>query len=212
MADAPQRYPLAWPSHKLRKPPHARKLGQFGATVDKGAYTSRRKINAAEAMRRVEQELDRLGGRWPIVSSNLELRLDGRPRSDREPEDPGACLYFDLKGVPHAMACDTYSATAQNIAAIAAHLEASRAIERYGVATAAEALQAFAALPPPPEAKPKRPWWEVFGIVREVADEDTLRALFRVKAKKAHPQNGGTDDAMLELNNALAEALADMGR
>jgi hypothetical protein len=211
MSDAPQRFPLAWPPHKARKPAHARKFGQFSAGVDNGSYVGRRKITAAEATQRVERELDRLGGRWPILSSNLELRVDGRPRADKgEPVDPGACLYFDLKGIPHAMACDTYMTVAQNIAAIAAHLEASRAIERYGVATAAEALQAFAALPPPPDIKPKRPWWQVLGVDRSAVDADDVKALFRVKANKAHPDKGGTAEAMAELNNAMAEAMAKL--
>lgn len=203
-APDPTRYPLAWPSHKGRTRWQDRKSGKFRSenTI----------ITVARALARVDIELNRLGASYPLISSNLELRVDGRPRSDRgEPGDPGVCVYFMLKGKPYAMACDSYDRVAQNIAAIAAHLEASRAIERYGVATAAETLQAFTALPPPSGAKPKRPWWEVLGVQRDGADVDGVKAMFRSKANKAHPDRGGTADAMSELSEALREALAEVG-
>lgn len=199
----PDRYPLAWPEHRPRT--KGRRPGRFTA--------ENRPIGVAAALRRVDQQLGMIGARWPILSSNLEVRVDGSPVLNRGmPTDPGVCLYFDLKGKPFALACDTFSDIAQNVAAVAAHLEATRAIERYGVATAAESLQAFSALPPPAAAKPVRPWWEVFGVDRAAIDADDVRALFKVKAKKAHPDTGGTADAMSELNTALAQALSELAR
>ena len=41
-------------------------------------------------------------------------------------------LYFHLKKQPYAMACDRYTTVADNLAAIAAHIDAVRAIERHG--------------------------------------------------------------------------------
>lgn len=209
MSEAPTRYPLAWPARKPRRGWRERVVGDFSKSLDGVDGKKTRRVNVAEAAQRCEDELDRMGARWPILSTNLELRMDGRPRADRaDPADPGACLYFDLKGVPHAMACDTYTTVEQNVAAIAAHLKAVRAIERYGVGTTAETLQAFAALPPPPDAKPKRPWWEVLGVVR-TSEPDEIKAMFKVKANKAHPDKGGTAELMSELNVALKEALAE---
>lgn len=169
-------------------------------------------ITVAQAYKRAIGEVERLGGQYPVLSSNLPQNRDGTPRSDSRPVDGevGICLYFGLKGQPVALACDTYTDVAQNIAAVAAHLEATRAIERHGVATAAEALQAFMALPPPPDVKPKLPWWEVLGVVRDKVDADEVRAMFKVKAMKAHPDRGGTADAMAELNVALEEALKEV--
>lgn len=199
----PTRFPLAWPPHRARTGWSLRKTGKF--RVDGSPIT------IARALARLDVELHRLNASYPLISSNIELRVDGRPRSDRgEPGDPGVCIYFHLKGKPYALACDTFDRVAQNIAAVAGHLEASRTIERYGVATAAETLQAFMALPPPSDVKPKRPWWEVLGILRDGADEDSVKAMFRAKAKKAHPDQGGAPDAMSELNEALNEALAEV--
>lgn len=149
---------------------------------------------------------------YPLISSNVETRLDGTPKSGgANRADPGVCLYFTLKGKPHALACDAYTTVAQNLGALAAHLEATRAIERHGVATAAETLQAFQALPPPAGTKPARPWWEVFGVDKASVDVDDVKALFRVKAKKAHPdQPGGSVLAMAELNSALQQALNEL--
>lgn len=164
-------------------------------------------------MERLEAEVSRLGGRYPLLSSNIETRLDGRPRSGQsEPGDPGVCLYLSLKGEPLAMACDSFTSVAQNIGALAAHIQAVRAIERYGVATAAETLQAFRALPPPIYAgPPKRPWHEVFGLDPTVADRESVEALYKAKARKAHPDAGGSAEAMAELNTAREDAIRALG-
>jgi hypothetical protein len=183
-----QRYPLAWPAGKPRTPWTARKSGAFKAD---GRY-----ITVDRAFQRIQYELDRIGGRNPLVSTNVELRVDGRPRMDRAaPSDPGVCLYFDLKGQPYALACDVYQTVPQNLAAIAAHLEATRAIERHGVATAAEMFTAFVALP-----QPKR-WWEVLGLTAGASLAD-VEAAWRAKAGANHPDRGGSHAAMAELNAA----------
>ena len=71
-----------------------------------------------------------------------------------------------------------------------------------------EALQpsfrGYAALPPPAGAKPNP--WEVLGIKRG-ASASEIEAAYREKAKKAHPDAGGSHDAMARLNRARDEAL-----
>ncbi len=197
MTETPQRFPLAWPAHRARRKAAARVRGIFAANG--------RRITLEAAASRLEEEIERLGGRYPILSTNVELRMDGRPRADRSPPyDPAAAAYFQFKGEPYTLACDTYTEVAQNIAALANHIEATRRIERYGVATAAETLMAFHALPPPVQAAPKTPWPEVFGVMPEVATEEAISALYRVLAKRrAHDEA-----ALAELNVARDEALA----
>jgi len=208
---SPSRFPLQWPAHRPRTPSHRRKAGRFKADG--------RDITAAVAMSRCEEELERMGGVYPILSSNLELRMDGRPRSDKgEPSDPGACLYFSIKSEPFALACDTYSTTSQNIAAIAAHLDATRAIDRHGVASAAEALRAFSQLPPPSGSTSAhaRPWRDVLGLSAAFPGEDldrddalaVIAGRFRKMAPAAHPDRGGSAEAMGELNAARDAAVA----
>jgi hypothetical protein len=208
MSDTPTRYPLAWPAGRPRC--KTRRPGNFSYKENTGrGYYNTKPLTVSMALNRLEAEVGRLGGVNTLLSTNLELKLNGEPRSGQsEPSDPGVALYFMLKGKPIAMACDAYTKAAQNIAALAAHIEATRAIERYGVATAAETLQAFQALPPPAEEKPKTPWHKVFGVMPEVADEEQINTLYRVFAKR----RAQDEDALRELNVAKDEALAAIRR
>ena len=205
MGDMPDAYPLAWPAGRPRTPANQRKRATFGRRGDNGWVD----LTVAVARERLMDELRRLGARWPIVSSNLELRRDGLPYSGRpEPTDPGVAVYFQLDGKPICMPCDRYDRVADNIAAVAAHIEATRAIERHGVGTAAEALMAFQALPAPG----KRHWREVLGFSQgQVATAGDIRAAYIVAAKRAHPDNGGSDSWMAEVNAARDQALKDVG-
>jgi hypothetical protein len=191
--EAPSAYPLAWPAGKPRTPPSQRKFGRFKRN---GQW-----LTNAAAADRVEAEVARLGGRYLLISSNVEVTLSGRPRSgQKEPEDKGVCVYFQLGGKPYAMACDRYTTVADNLGAIAAHIDATRAIERHGVASAAETLQAFMALPSY-GVGPIRQWWEVLGVpVRAPLAE--IEAAYRRLASERHPDAGGSDAAMAELNAA----------
>jgi hypothetical protein len=204
----PTRYPLAWPPGRPRRRQHERKAGNFSTSRQDGgnSWRTKRDITITQAMDRLTTEVERLGGRYPLLSADLELRLDGAPRGGQaQPADPGVCLYFSLGGKPMAMACDAYTRVEQNIAALAAHIEATRAIARHGVATAAETLQAFEALPAPFDAV--RDWRKILG------DCDTItgvRDAWRAKAQEAHPDRGGHHAAMAELNAARDAALKEL--
>lgn len=193
-----QRYPLQWPAGKRRTSPMSRKVGSFRSG-------GRRSISMSDAIRRIQYELDRAGASNALVSTNVELRLDGVPRMERAPpSDPGVALFFDLGGRPHALGCDAYTSVSQNLAAVAAHLEATRAIARHGVATTAEMFTAFVALPPP-----KR-WWEVLGITSTATWPEVNNA-FRRLAAMNHPDQGGSTAAMAALNRARDEARKELG-
>jgi hypothetical protein len=170
-------------------------------------------LSVADALGRLQDELDRIGARYPVVSSNLETRLDGLPRSGQpEPRDPGVAVYFDLKGEPHCLPCDTYQRVADNIAAVAKHIEATRAIERYGVANLREMFAGFTALPTP-ETASKRTWRQVFAWPDGLeADKGRVEVIYRALARERHPDvPGGSDAAMAELNAAKSDALQEIG-
>lgn len=204
-------YPLQWPQGRPRKPVGARKRATFGKKINNGRWQETKDLTVADALGRLQDELDRIGARYPVVSTNLETRLDGLPRSGQaEPRDPGVALYFDLAGKPHCMPCDTYDRVADNIAAIAKHIEATRAIERYGVASMSEMFAGFTALPAPGV---RRSWRQVFGFgPSEQISKSYLNDRFRAKSKAAHPDTpGGSEEAMIELNQARTEALKEIG-
>lgn len=197
--EAPPAYPLAWPMGKPRTSAAQRKNGKFS---HRGAD-----LTVAVAASRVEDELQKLGARWPLISSNVELTLSGHPRSgQREPDDRGVCVYFQLASKPYAMACDRYTTVADNLAAIAAHIDATRAIERHGVATAAETLQAFQALAAPGAAH----WTATLGVTRETATAETIKAAHRRLLAGAHPDQGGSHDRMAEINAARDAAMKEI--
>lgn len=199
MSDAPQRFPLAWPAHRPRRRWQDRVKGDFQAIG--------KPITLAAAADKLEDQIERLGGKYPVLSSNVELRMDGRPRADRSPPaDPGACVYFELKGRPMAMACDAYTSVQMNIAAIANHIDAVRRQARYGVASAEESLRAFEALPAPGGSH----WTATLGLKSSATPEDVKAAHRRLLAG-AHPDQGGSHDRMADLNAARDAALKDLG-
>lgn len=214
MTEAPTAFPLSWPRGRPRKPRHVQRRHKF--------TSGGKPISMAVARSRLQAELDRLGATYPLLSTNIELRLDGQPRSGRSaPHDPAACVYFSLKGKPFALGCDTFDTVEGNVAALAAHIEALRAIERHGVASAAESLEAFVALPPPPTATTPaaRPWRDVLGLKPEwpgnlspVAAQAVIQTRWRERATEAHPDTGGSVEKMAALNVARDEALKAVSR
>lgn len=207
-------FPLAWPPGKPRTT--VRRVGKFSYKAEtKNGWQATKDITISRAMERLTEELGRLGARDPLLSSNLPRRLDGGVKGDAgNPVDPGVCLYFTLKGKPMVMACDTFGHVAQNIAALAAHIEATRAIERYGVASAAEALQAFEALPSPSVValSDRKPWRHVLGFEDSfpsgLAPEEAGMCVQR--RWKARQIEAATDAERMDLNVARDAALKEL--
>lgn len=201
--EAVQRYPLAWPAGWVRTLPGRRQRAAFQS---KAAADQR--VSVAVAMQRLEGELDRLGARSPVLSTNVQLRLDGRPRSDIEPNDRGVACYFVFKGRATVFACDKWDRVADNIAAIAAHIDAVRRIARYGVGSLEQALAGYKSLP----ADTAADWRTVFGFANDtVPTRDQLDSAYKRAARINHPDLGGTDEGMSHINRAHDFALAELG-
>lgn len=204
-------YPLRWPDGWPRS--RGRKSGQFGKQETKSnglgnSWKSKSDITMADAMKRVKVELERLGVNVEddsIVSTNLKLNLSGLPRGDQgEPGDPGVAVYFQKKNGPmRVIAIDAYHRVRDNLAAIAATLDAMRAIERHGGAQILErAFTGFTAI----AAAPGKAWWDVLET-RPDASRDVIEANFRRLAHDRHPDRGGSHEAMSSLNEARAAGL-----
>lgn len=139
-----------------------------------------------------------------VISTNMPLRRDGLPMSGRvAPEDPGVAVYFKRDGKPMCFACDKYDRVWKNMRAIQKTIEALRGIERWGSSDMMErAFTGFAALPAPGA----RPWWEVMGL-NGSESKDAIRSRFRELARQRHPDSGGSDQLMAELNEAYKTAM-----
>jgi len=212
-------YPLTWPSGWKRTPATERKYGQFNKketeyynTWDnkRSSRSVTKNLSVADGVSRILESLEKMGieRQDVIISTNVRTRMDGMPRSgEKEPTDPGAAVYWQAKiGQPmRCMAINRYTVVADNLAAIAATLEAMRAIERHGGAeildrafTGFKALAAEAAVPD---------WWDVLDVPA-TATADQIEAAYRREAKNAHPDApGGSHDAMTALNTARDRAL-----
>jgi len=162
-----------------------------------------------DALSRLDSELERLGARAATLSTNVSLRLDGRIRGDENPPDPGVAVYFTFKGKATVLAADRYLRVADNIAAIAGHIEAIRRVERYGVGTIEQALAGYKALPADSAAN----WRAVFGFPADAAPSlDDVDRAYKTAARRKHPDAGGTDIEMAHLNRARDYALSELER
>lgn len=210
-------FPLAWPPGWKRTPAGERAFGQFGSTRQSsvGNWRSKQDITVAVATQRLRVGLDRMAVRGDdlVLSTNLKLRLDGLPRSDQaQPADPGAAVYWNdpWTSAPRCMAIDRYTKVEMNIAALAATIEAMRAIERHGGAIVLErAFTGFAALPAPIVAGMKRHWRDVLQFGDGAPTRDSITSRYRILASTAHPDKGGSTAAMSELNQARDDALKE---
>lgn len=211
-------YPLTWPVGWPRTPGLSRKSANFGTKEDvsskygNGSWKQHKELTIAVARERLNEEVTRLGVRNPILSTNVELRSDGQPRSDRrDPADPGVALYFTIKGKPVVLACDKWDRVADNIAAIAKHIESIRGQARWGVGSLEQAFAGYDALPGP-ETVTKRTWRQVLQLEPGARPSaDLLRSLYRKLAMERHPDRGGNDALMAELNSAHDEAKRELG-
>lgn len=207
MSDQVNAYPLSWPAGWPRTPAGRRGAAAFGAMKARqgSGYAARVSLTLAEARGRLVAELDRLGAGDEILSTNLQLRLDGWPKGGQPaPADPGAAVYFTLNGRPTVLACDKWERVEDNIAAIAKHIEALRGMERWGVGSIEQAFTGYAALPAP------KPWWQILGFPSpHSATAEDIGLRYRTRAADAHPDRpGGSHDAMAALNAARDEGLA----
>jgi hypothetical protein len=97
---------------------------------------------------------------------------------------------------------------ADNLAAVAATLDALRAIERHGGGSILErAFIGFAALP----ASIEKPWRETLGFGFSTPTAAMVEDKYRSLAKTHHPDQGGDHERMSELNLARAAALVELG-
>lgn len=192
-------FPLRWPDGRPRTPAQARKRALW--------KHDGRDMTLTPARQRLRFQLDamtRRGEPWRttdiVLSMNIRFTLQGTRDKNylRDPEDPGVALYFALDRKPLVLACDRWTTVQDNIAAIAAHIEALRGQERWGVADLAQAFAGHVALPAPEQ------WWQVLGIPPN-ADVAAIDAAWRARHKELHVEGASTTAAQQRLNAARDE-------
>ena len=182
-----QAYPLHWPA---------------GWPRTKRPIASAFRVTFAEARDDLQKELRLMDARYMVISTNHTLRRDGLPYANQPaPDDCGVAVYFEWKGRQMAFACDKWDNVRANLRAIGKTVENLRGIERWGASDMMErAFSAFEALPAPKSC------WDELGIDENASRAD-IQDAYRDKAKRVHPDHGGSASAMAALNAARAEAL-----
>lgn len=184
----PHPYPLCWPENVGR--PRQTVRSQFRTSLS-GAIG-----NIRDGMRMLLSELGEKQADL-IISSNATLGVD-------QPSDPGVAVWFRLNGAWTCFACAKYPKPADNLQAIVHVVEARRSELRHvGIEMVRATFQGLKALPAP------RHWSEVLGVPRTAGLADVTHA-FRELAKTRHPDRGGSQELMAELNSARAAAERDI--
>lgn len=216
-------YPLSWPAGWKRTEPSARTRGKFakmGWSGEPGSATNfrhARDLSLAESVARLLGELGRFGVVVgdAVISTNVPVRLDGLPRGDAQvPADPGVAVYWQRPAdqAPKVMAIDRYDRVQDNVAAVAATLEAMRAIERHGGAVILDrAFTGFTALPAPLAAA--RPWRDVLELSGSaVVSPKVVKDAYMRARGAAHPdRKGGSQAAFVAVQDAYHQAARELG-
>ncbi|MNX74673.1 hypothetical protein D3C86_1061190 [compost metagenome] len=190
-------FPLTWPPHRPRTPASRTEASAFDRTRTFGSVRD-------ELIREVE----RLGGRKLIISTNIPLRGDGLPYATyRQVRDYGVAVYFRYREKDMCFACDRWRRIEDNMHAIVKTIDALRGVARWGSGDMmAAAFTGFAALPPP-----DKPDWQAVLELRDLllpTREDIERA-YRRLAGIHHPDRGGDAARMVEINRARDQALKE---
>jgi hypothetical protein len=194
-------YPLQWPAGRPRRDGWKRENARFDTSM-------------ATARDGLFNELKLLGARHVVLSSNVALRLDGKPYANGPRiDDPAVAVYFSYRDRQMCFACDRWSKVEDNVQAIRKTIEALRGIARWGTGDMLQAaFTGFAALPPPIVAGMKRHWRDVMNFGSEATvNADMVKARYRMLASGFHPDQGGDQAKMSELNVARDEAIKEIG-
>ena len=212
----PLAYPLSWPVGRPRTDRNRIVHSNFGER------------SISTAVSEILRQLNLMSAREIVVSTNLQLRADGLPKSNQaQPADRGVAVYFKLRTgydqqakreiiVDRVISCDRWLLVEDNLWAIAKDIDATRGKLRWGASTVEQAFAGYAALPPAGASK-ARAWWDVLGLNANILSLDKVGAtalindMYRAKAREAHPDAGGSDEAMTQLNVARDEGLRAIG-
>lgn len=187
-------YPLAWPDNMPRTPPARRVRSPFRTRYEQAVK------NVTKSLQGFQKDSGlRIDN--PVMSSNRDLM-------DRlKDNDPGVAVWFQMEGQWVAFGVDRFPDAASNIQAIHHIIEARRTELRYGgLAIVRQTFKSFLALPAPAG----KHWSDVLGVPRDAVREE-INTAYRNLAAERHPDRGGSDAMMAELNAARDAALKERG-
>lgn len=151
-------------------------------------------------------ELGRCMQQWGIRNWSAEANVPSSRMNSRslQRDERAVTVHYEKGGHQVVLSLDTQISPAMNLRAIYLCLDAMRLIDKRGLGDIAGS--AYMQLAAPASARDP---YEVLGL-RPGASKEDVEAMYRVRAKAAHPDGGGSDEAMAELNAARDRVLAEV--
>lgn len=178
-------YPLAWPQSFPRT--RRREPSRFNTTIAGALGNVQTSVH--RFARDSRKSLDNL-----VISSNVTLGID-------RPADPGVAIWFTWDSMQVCIPIDRYSSVESNLQAIHHIIEARRVELRHGTLELVRATFRGFLLAAPTG----RPWWEVLGVPERAPISD-VKTAYRKRVSAVHPDRGGDESAMAEVNAAYEQA------
>ena len=142
--------------------------------------------------------------RWGVDDWQVEPARPpfGGAREYQPPDQRMVRLRYSKEGVDVELAIDKWPRAVDNLRALYLTVDALRLNEYRGISEAVR--QAYAQLPAPAPEPVRRDPYVVLGANPE-ADMETIEALYRIRAKRLHPDAGGNPEAWKELQAAIEQ-------
>lgn len=157
-------------------------------------------------------EMDVLDGLIETDHQFGDYTKAGRPRSVAAAKSPRVQLWFTLDGTDICLPSAHFDSWLQNLKAIELTLERQRLIRGYGVASVKRQYAGFTALPESANATPTGKHAAANLLIRTsginvsadqvISDPVVLKPVYRAAAANAHPDRGGSNDLMTQVNQA----------
>lgn len=130
---------------------------------------------------------------WGIANYELSLARNSQ-------NGEASVKFMHSKLGQRALVCDSFPEYYQNLRAIYLTLDGIRLAEGRGILE--QYRQFFEALPAPGQTSAITTLWGILGV-QENAPLEIAEAAYRVRSKKAHPDAGGSNEEMIQLNQAI---------
>lgn len=165
------------------------------------------KLTTDKSWAETERSLRDCFRKWGVTQFEILSSLRGvqaqRWNQRRDEAEVAVNFIHPTTGAQIPVASKDQDRAVDNFRVVYLALEAIRLNEARGIGEVVQA--AYMALPAP--AKQRDPY-EVLGVRSDAPMED-IEDMYRIKANRAHPDKGGSTDAMTELNAAMDRIRAD---
>lgn len=185
-----------WPGREALRSPASKERSRFESTW-------------SQTLDILTYELGRLGARAVVVRlalSDRDIRRDGWPRANSRPDHPGVVVEWQIGETWYFRANDKYDDWQDNIRGIVLTLKSLRDVERWG-AVSGEQYEGMRLEIEPPGSEAGSSGSRALAVLERHAGLSLVegldvKRLYKMAARKAHPDAGGSDAAFNEVQEA----------